>query len=152
MPRALLLIKQRRSIIGAMDLSKIPLFEAITRRMSWLGERQAVLAQNVANADTPGYAAKDVKAPSFGELVSGAGGRLKLTTTAPGHVVPVQAGGSFKLQPQKVTERAPNGNAVQLEDQMMKISDTANDYALTTSLYRKQIGMLKLVLGRSSGG
>ena len=130
-----------------MDLSKIPLFGAITRRMSWLGERQAVLAQNIANADTPGYVAKDVKPPSFGELVSGAGGRLKLATTSPGHVVPVQAGGSFKLQPQKVTERAPNGNAVQLEDQMMKISDTANDYALTTNLYRKQIGMLKTAIG-----
>jgi flagellar basal-body rod protein FlgB len=135
-----------------MDLSKIPLFEAITRRMAWLGERQGVLAQNVANADTPGYVAQDVKPPSFAELLSGAGGRLKLATTAPGHVVPVQAGDSFRLAPQKVTERAPNGNAVQLEDQMMKISDTANDYALTTSLYRQQLGLFKLVLGRSSSG
>jgi flagellar basal-body rod protein FlgB len=135
-----------------MDLSKIPLFEAITRRMAWLGERHAVLAQNVANADTPGYVAKDLKPPSFAELVSGTSGRLKLATTAPGHIVPVQAGGSFTLQPQKVSERAPNGNAVQLEDQMMKISNIASDHALVTNLYRAQIGMLKLVLGRSSGG
>jgi len=135
-----------------MDLSKIPLFGAITRRMTWLGERQAVLAQNVANADTPGYVAKDVKAPSFGQLVSGTTGRLQLTTTAPAHMVPVQAASSFQIEPQKVTERAPNGNAVQLEDQMMKISDTANDYALTTSLYRQQLGLFKLVLGRSGSG
>jgi flagellar basal-body rod protein FlgB len=135
-----------------MDLGKIPLFEAIARRMSWLGERHAVLAQNVANADTPGYVAQDVKPLSFAELVSGTGGRLKLATTAPGHIVPVQAGGKFSLEPQKVSERAPNGNAVQLEDQMMKISDIANDHALVANLYRAQIGMLKLVLGRSSGG
>ena len=131
-----------------MDLSKIPLMEAITRRMSWLGERQSVLAQNVANADTPGYTAQDVKAPSFAELVSGASPRLQMATTSPGHIVPVQTGGEFKLQPQKTSERAPNGNSVQLEDQMMKISDTANDYALTTSLYRQQIGLLKAALGR----
>lgn len=135
-----------------MDLSRIPLFAAITQRMTWLGERQGVLAQNVANADTPGYVAQDVKAPSFAELVSGASGRLALATTQPAHMVPVRAGGSFKLEPQKVTERAPNGNAVQIEDQMMKISDTANSYALTTSLYTQQLGLFKLVLGRSSSG
>jgi len=135
-----------------MDLTKIPLFEAITRRMAWLGERQGVLAQNVANSDTTGYVAKDLKPPSFAELVSGAGQRLQLATTAPGHVLAAASGGSFKTESQKVVERAPNGNAVPLESQMMKISDTANDYALTTSLYRQQLGLMKLVLGRSSGG
>jgi flagellar basal-body rod protein FlgB len=134
-----------------MDLSKIPLLEAITKRMSWLGERQSVLAQNVANADTPGYTAKDVAAPSFAELVSGASAHLSMTVTAPGHIMPVSEAGSFKITPQKITERSPNGNAVQLEDQMMKISDTTNDYALTTSLYRQQLGLIKLALGQANG-
>jgi flagellar basal-body rod protein FlgB len=134
-----------------MDLSKIPLLEAITKRMSWLGERQSVLAQNVANADTPGYTPKDVKAPTFTELVSGASPRLALAVTAPGHITPVSDAGSFKITPDKVTERSLNGNAVQLEDQMMKVSDAAGDYALTTSLYRKQLGLIKLALGQSSG-
>ena len=53
-----------------MDLSKIPIFEAIAKRMSWLGERQTVLAQNVANADTPGFAARDLKAPDFSRLMA----------------------------------------------------------------------------------
>ena len=137
-----------------MDLGKIPLLEAITRRMSWLGERQSVLAQNVANADTPGYTAKDVKQPSFAELVSGASARLPMAVTEPGHIEPVHDDGGFKLVSQKTSERAPDGNAVQLEDQMMKISDTTNDYALTTSLYRQQLGLLKMALGggSSSGG
>ena len=138
-----------------MDLTKIPLLEAITRRMSWLGERQSVLAQNVANADTPGYTARDVKAPDFSKLVAGAmaGGaaRLPMAVTEPGHIVPVDSSGGFTLVAQKSPERSPDGNAVQLETQMMKVSDTANDYALTTSLYRQQLGLLKLVLGHSSG-
>jgi flagellar basal-body rod protein FlgB len=133
-----------------MDLGKIPLLEAITRRMSWLGERQSVLAQNVANADTPGYTAKDVKQPSFAEFVSGASARLPMAVTEPGHIEPIHDDGGFKLVSQKTGERAPDGNAVQLEDQMMKISDTTNDYALTTSLYRQQLGLLKMALGGGS--
>jgi len=135
-----------------MDLSKIPIFEAMTRRMAWLGERQAVIAENVANVDTPGYTAKDVKPLDFSQLVHGVSQKLGIATTQPGHIVPVSAAGSFQQIAQKSGERAPNGNGVQIEDQMMKISDTANDYALTTSLYRNQIGLLKLVLGRGSAG
>jgi len=136
-----------------MDLSRIPLFAAITKRMSWLGERQAVLAQNVANADTPGYAAKDVKAPDFSKLVAGTGHRLPMAATQPGHIVPVSAAGAFEAVTDSVSERSPNGNAVSVEEQMMKISDTNNDYALTTSLYKKQISLLQMALGRggSSG-
>lgn len=135
-----------------MDLGKIPLLEAITRRMSWLGERQSVLAQNVANADTPGYTAKDVKAPSFAEMVSGASARLPMAITEPGQIEPVHDDNGFKLVAQKASERSPNGNAVSLEDQMMKISDTTNDYALTTSLYRQQINLLKMALGQNNSG
>jgi flagellar basal-body rod protein FlgB len=135
-----------------MDLSKIPLFEAITKRMSWIGERQSVLAQNIANADTPGYAAADVKPLSFADLVGGTGQRLQLATTSPAHVQPVSAAGPFTIEPKHGGERAPNGNSVQLEEQMMKVSDNVSDYALTTSLYRQQLGLLKMVLGKSSGG
>jgi flagellar basal body rod protein FlgB len=39
---------------------------------------------------------------------------------------------------------------VRLEDQMMKISETASDFALTTSLYRQQINLLKMALGSGS--
>jgi flagellar basal-body rod protein FlgB len=133
-----------------MDLSRIPLFAAITRRMGWLGERQAVLAENVANADTPGYASKDVKPLDFAKLVAGTGHRLPLAATQAKHIVPVGAQGAFEQVTDRASERSPNGNDVSIEDQMMKISDTNNDYALTTSLYKKQIGLLQMVLGRGS--
>ena len=134
-----------------MDLSRIPLFAAITKRMGWLGERQAVLAQNVANADTPGYASKDVKPLDLATLVAGTAHRLPLATTQPGHIAPVNAQGAFEQVTDPASERSPNGNDVSIEDQMMKISDTNNDYALTTSLYKKQISLLQMVLGRGSG-
>jgi flagellar basal-body rod protein FlgB len=52
-----------------MDTGTLPLFKAMSQRMSWLGERQKTLAQNVANADTPKYLAKDLKPMSFGDLM-----------------------------------------------------------------------------------
>jgi flagellar basal-body rod protein FlgB len=133
-----------------MDLSRIPLFAAITKRMGWLGERQAVLAQNVANADTPGYASKDVKPLDFAKLIAGTAHRLPLATTQAKHILPVSASGAFEQVTDAASERSPNGNDVSVEEQMMKISDTNNDYALTTSLYKKQIGLLQMVLGRGS--
>ena len=50
-----------------MDLKKLPLFDLLARRMSWLAQRQEVLAQNIANANTPDYAPQDLKPMSFGE-------------------------------------------------------------------------------------
>jgi flagellar basal-body rod protein FlgB len=134
-----------------MDLSRIPLFEALTKRMGWLGERQGVLAQNIANADTPGYVAKDLAPPDFSRLVAGASQRLAMATSDPADLPPASGQSAYRQIAQRIGERAPDGNAVQLEDQMMKVSDTANDYALTTSLYAKHIGLLKLVLGKSGG-
>ena len=55
--------------VGIMDLSKIPLFTMLTERMAWLNKRQAVLAQNIANADTPGYKPKDPAPVDFEVIV-----------------------------------------------------------------------------------
>ena len=135
-----------------MDLSRIPLFDAIAKRLSFIGERQSVLAQNVANADTPGYAAKDVKQPDFAKLVEGAGTRLPMVLTDAKHMLPAGTSGAFEEVADHVKESAPNGNTVQLEDQMMKISSNASDHALTTSLYKKQLALLKIALGQAPNG
>lgn len=132
-----------------MDLTRIPLFEAIAKRMAWLNQRQTVLAQNVANADTPGYAAQDLRKPDFSALLKGTGGPLKLAADEPGQLQPKTEAGSFE----RVTspgERSLDGNGVSLEAQMMKVSDTAADYALTANLYRAQLDLLRTAIG--SGG
>ena len=48
-----------------MDLNKLDVFRLTNSKMGWLSERQTVLAQNIANADTPGYKAKDLKGLIF---------------------------------------------------------------------------------------
>jgi len=131
-----------------MDLTRIPLFEALAKKMAWLSDRQAVLAQNVANADTPGYTAHDLKPLDFKAMVDKAAGKVSLAATEPGHIAPKSAQGDFPQEKLK-GESSLNGNRVSLEEEMLKVSQTANDYALTASLYKAQVGLIKTVLGRS---
>jgi flagellar basal-body rod protein FlgB len=134
-----------------MDLGSIPLFKAMSKRMAWLGERQQVLAQNVANADTPGYSAQDLKPLSFREMV-GEGARMKLAATQPMHLTGGAAAKRLgQVQKDKAMERTISGNGVSIEDQMMKVSDTANEFNLASSLYRRHLAMVKSVLGRGQG-
>jgi flagellar basal-body rod protein FlgB len=102
----------------------------------------------VANADTPNYRGHDVKAPSFAELVGGSTSRLALAATQPNHLSGSAAHGAFRQEVDQKTELSPSGNNVVLEDQMLKVSGTASDYQVTTSLYKQHIAMLKTVLAR----
>ena len=82
-----------------MNLSTLNVFRLATMKMGWLSERQGVLAQNIANADTPDYRAKDLKAPSFSKIISNGNPNpnhnVKMVQTAKGHMIaPVNAMGS----------------------------------------------------------
>ena len=69
-----------------MDLNGIPLFSLINGRMSWLSARQSVLAENVANGDTPNFVARDLKPVDFQSMLAGQGmGSTQLTTTNARH-------------------------------------------------------------------
>jgi len=137
-----------------MDLDKISVIKAITRRMDWLGERQRVLAENVANADTPGYKPKDLKPVSFGELVRNSQLSSGPAVTQPGHINGLGGRGSEHWRAARSNssyETSPNGNSVNLEQQMMNVAETQAEHGLMTNLYRKQVGMLRKALGNRQG-
>ncbi len=131
-----------------MDLSKTAIFAMMQHRMKYLSERQAVLAQNVANANTPGYKPKDLKPLDFSTIMQQQGS-AGLKTTHPGHVSSNTAGGSrFGVQQQKtVFETTPDGNAVNLEEQILKMQENNMDYQTTTSLYRKMTSLVNIAVG-----
>ncbi len=131
-----------------MDLRQIPLFSMITRQMDWLTTRQKVLAQNVANADTPNYQAKDLAPLDFGAMARAAGNKLNLNTTSGGHIRSgMPKAGSAKVFETKASLTSPSGNGVILEEELMKVSETQADYELMTRLYRKHVGMLRSAIG-----
>jgi flagellar basal-body rod protein FlgB len=132
-----------------MDLAHVPLFDALIKRMDWLSDRQTVIAENVANADTPGYVAHDLKSLDFDAMLRQTTSHVALSTTQPNHISVARDVTSTEETKMK-GDSGINGNRVSLEDEMMKVSETANDYALVSTVYRANLGMVKTVLGRSS--
>lgn len=132
----------------AMDIGEIPLFSMLRGRMGHLTERQKLIAQNVANADTAGYAPQDLKPYSFqGQLAAQKGVTLQAATQA-GHMVPASqkrsAGQSFKAQETRDSETTLDGNSVVLEEQMMKMTDARMNYDAAVSFYQKSLNLLRM--------
>ncbi len=119
------------------------LFNLADRRMAFLQQRQIVLAQNVANANTPGWQARDVK--PFDAVLAGKIGVVPLRTNGrhlAGHAA--SAAGTLVSQ----GERSPDGNSVRLDDQLSKVADTETSQSTVTNLYTKFLGFYRTALGR----
>jgi flagellar basal-body rod protein FlgB len=128
------------------------LFDILARKMDWLGQRQKVLAQNVANADTPGYAPQDLKEGPFERMVRGRMAVVQPRRTDVQHMTPASTAGDGahrEFEPRERYETAPSGNAVVLEEQLVKVQQTQIDYQTMTSLYSKHLRMFSLALGRN---
>ena len=124
------------------------LFSLLAKRMDWLGQRQKVLAQNIANADTPDFKPHDLKPQEFRRLIERqAMPVLRPEATRAGHIQSSSLGDSHRSAEQKERyETAPSGNAVVIEEQLVKVAQTQNDFNAITNLYRKQVAMMKMAL------
>ncbi len=118
------------------------IFAVAERRLGWLDQRQQILAQNIANADTPGYQPRDL-AP-FARLLAGAS--LSPTQTNPLHLKGLSESGSITVAAPR--QRAPDGNAVDTADQLTKIAANETDQALVGNLWKSYMGMYLDALGR----
>ncbi len=131
-----------------MNLPDVPLFSLLRERMSWLHQRQDVLSQNVANADTPGYVARDLKAQDFSKLLSGETSRASaMRATDPRHIAMSSLSGSRFDEMAAPDQANPNGNAVSLEEEMIKVSDTQAQFQAAANLYAKAMTMMKTAIG-----
>lgn len=126
-----------------MDPTDIGLFRLAEQRLRWIDQRQSVLAQNVANANTPDYKARDL--PSFATSLAQQG--ISLAATEPGHMTIPDA--SLRGRELPSDGKAPNGNTVSMEEQLGKVAETSSTQELVTNLYHKYQSLFQLVLGRS---
>ena len=133
-----------------MPVADLPLFSVLKSRMRWFEERQKVLAENVANADTPRYRTRDLKQLDFNaELNATVQAQVKLSATASGHIAaPAGETGAHPQRPRGGFETKPSGNAVVLEEEMMKVAQTQMDHQTATSLYARGLAMLKTAIGK----
>ena len=132
-----------------MELKSMTLFQAIKKRMDWLAQRQEVLSQNIANADTPRYRARDLKSYNFIELLRRENSQLNMKVGSEGHLPGrrKRIRDFAEYKDRRPFETSPTGNSVVLEEQMTKVGETGSSYRLATSLYKKHLGMLRLALG-----
>ena len=131
-----------------MSLTGSPLVSMLKTRMHWHQTRQKLLAENVANADTPGFQPKDLKVPTFTPDGAVTGGALEPLRTDPNHLVSMPSRAGEDQRQARRFEVTPSGNAVSLEDEMLKVAQNQSDYQLAASLYQKSLQMLRTAVGR----
>ncbi len=139
-----------------MGPTDAPLFKLLGARMDWLSQRQAVLARNIANADTPDFRPRDLREEDFHRLVEGHAGRparIAVARTSEDHMTGKASArlGLAGEEQRRPYETSPDGNAVILEEQTAKAGKTALDHQLASNVYKKYVGMIKLALGSPGG-
>ncbi len=136
-----------------MAFSDLSIVGFLKSKMSWHQSRQNLLAENVANSDTPNYRPRDLKPMTFDPAASRVTMRpVGTARTHASHVAGKSISGeqlSFDSTRGTGWEITPGGNSVILEEQMMKVSENQFDYQLASSLYTRSLGLIKTALGRN---
>jgi flagellar basal-body rod protein FlgB len=132
-----------------MDYSSITLMKMMAVKMAYLSEKQDVLAQNVANIDTPGYKAKKLHDLDFNRLAMAESRRLKMRASTGGTSMQgIRDTQNFRTEEQRKTyETTPVENSSSLEEQMAMVAQNKLEYTTATNLYSKTTGMFKTALG-----
>ena len=134
-------------------LGDLPFFSALKTQMKWHSARQSVLAENIANADTPRYGARDLQRINHEATFSVS----KPMATAPArtdskHIAgrPVTGSDTADSRRGPTFEITPEGNSVVLEEEVMKMTANQLDYQAVATLYQKSLSMLRMAVSRRS--
>ncbi len=131
---------------------KLALFDALTEKMRWHQTRQTLLAENIANAETPGFRGRDLKAYGFEEhMRNRQTNSIATVATQAGHIsvagTNAEGFGTKELNSFEIT---PEGNGVTLEDEMMKVAGNQIDYQTVTALYTGSVKLIRTALGKQT--
>jgi flagellar basal-body rod protein FlgB len=130
-----------------MPIMDIPILSMLRTRMEWHQERQKVLAENVANADTPGYQPLDLAPPNFEQSLTTPS--VVLARTNPDDIAGDGDDSRFAANAEPRYEVRPGGNAVNHEDEMMKVASNQMDFDAVADLYSRSLALIKLAVGSS---
>ena len=128
---------------------EIPLFSMLRGRLGYLSQREKIIAENVANADTPNFRPADLAPLKFDSASHGVQ-PVRLATTETGHIPGLgDTGGEFRTQQRGQFDIGASGNGVNLEDQMIKVAANQMDYQAVSALYARSLNMLKTAIGKA---
>ncbi len=130
-----------------MAIGDIPIFSMLRTRLEWAQQRQRVLAENVANSDTPHFRARDLAPVTFDSKIAAA--QMQLATTQPAHLTGLAGSrDAFRTERKGAYDVLPTGNAVNLEEEMMKVAANQMDYQAAASLYSRSLALIKTAIGK----
>jgi flagellar basal-body rod protein FlgB len=134
---------------ATMPISGLPILDMLRTKMHWHQERQRLLAENIANADTSDFRPLDLSPPKFDRSAPVAQ-NVSLQRTSAAHIAGSAGGGSamFQISRPGGSETRPAGNAVTLEEEMLKVAENQMDYQAAATLYAKSLGLVKNALGK----
>ena len=125
---------------------KLEIFRMAHALATHAGARQSVVAQNMANADTPDYRARDVT--PFKEIIESGDSGFVPRVTRPGHLHAAALPFDLGVAEVRDVETDPNGNSVSLETEMMKAVDVKREHDRALAVYKSSLGVLRSALGR----
>jgi flagellar basal-body rod protein FlgB len=136
-----------------LDIGKIGYFSQLTQRMGLLNDRQRLLAENVANATTPRFVPRDVDMRAAERAASRGGtGGLRIAQTNGQHMAGSQAASnSGRVINRPDSETTLDGNAVVLEEQMIRVAETRLQFETAIGLYQKGLQMMRTATRRPGG-
>lgn len=123
----------------------VSLVSALSNRMDHLIGRQGVITSNVANANTPGYIAKDMTFNKLTERSSLQMASGRLTSTHQRHLQGLGGNPSGEIIKDDAHIRH-DGNSVKLDEEMMKLNEIQMNYGSVVQLYQKQKQMQQLAV------
>lgn len=126
-----------------MGFTDLPLLGQIKGRLNWLDQRQRVIAENVANSDTPGYVGRDLNQPTDFAAAMRNGGGVQMTRTSAMHIAPAGQSTRFDTVNAPDSETTLDGNAVVVEEQMLKMAESRMAYDAAIGFYQKSMQMLR---------
>jgi len=132
-----------------MAITDIPILSMLRSRMEWHQERQRVLAENVANSDTPNYRPLDLAPPNFEQALTAPS--VGLVRDNPMHIAASGGDSAFATQKDPHYEVRPGGNAVNHEDEMMRVASNQMDFDAVANLYSRSLALIKLAAGTGQG-
>ena len=125
--------------------SDLTMLQASMQMARHAGQRQAVTAANLANADTPGYRAQRM-AP-FREVYTDSTA-LPARASRPGHMALPSTLPDARVTEAR-TEASPNGNTVSLEEEMVSAVEIEREHSRALMIYKHGITVLRASLGRA---
>lgn len=124
----------------------INIFRVSHAMASHAGTRQAVIARNMANSDTPGYAARDIQ--PFRAVFDSSNSAFAPKATRAAHLNGTSKTGAYTITRRDGAVSDPNGNTVSVETEMAHAVSAKRQHDRAVAIYKSALTVLRSAVAR----